>query len=104
MLNHDAGNARKFLADEGNDGRIVSEIIVALENDLAEHVSTSASISFAPSGSSGLKITAKGGKYDTQTFTISTGTTFAYKLCKVKDWNKDKTQINNLETDWKGIG
>ncbi len=27
-----------------------------------------------------------------------------YKLCAVKAWNKDKTQINNLETDWKDIG
>jgi hypothetical protein len=104
MLNNDAGSARKYLAEEGHDGRIVSEIIIALENDLAEHVSTSASISFAAEGSSGLKVTAKGGKYNTQTFTISPGTTFAYKLCKVKDWNKDKTVINNLETDWKGEG
>jgi hypothetical protein len=29
---------------------------------------------------------------------------FAYKLHKVKDWNKDKTRIENLEADWKGIG
>ena len=102
MLNHDAGNARKFLADEGHDGRIVSEVIIALEQELAEHVATSTSISFAAQGSSGLKITAKGGKYDTQTMSLTPGTTFAYKLSKVKDWNKDKTVVENLEADWKG--
>jgi len=103
MLNQDADAARKYLANEGHDGRIVSEVIIALEQELAEHVATSTSVSFAAQGSSALKITAKGGKYNTQTMTLTPGTTFAYKLSKVKDWNKDKTVVLDLEADWKGM-
>ena len=103
MLNTDADGARKYLANEGNDGRIASEVWVLLTFELSEHVSTSGSISFAADGSS-VKVTASGGKYKTQTFSITPGTTFAYALHKVKDWNKDKTKIENMEKDWKGIG
>jgi hypothetical protein len=49
-----------------------------------------------------LSVTVTGGKHGSQTVTLSKGTTFAYKLHKVKDWNKGKTQIENLEADYKG--
>ena len=51
-----------------------------------------------------LSVTAKGGKHGTQTITLSAGTTFAYKLHKVKDWNQGKTKIENMEADYKGMG
>lgn len=104
MLNQDADGARNYLAGEGADGRIVSEVWVAVEAELSEHFSTSASISAAANGvGSGLEVTASGGKHGSQTVTLSKGTTFAYLLHKVKDWNNGKTQIENLEADYKGM-
>ncbi len=44
MLNKDANGARNYLADEGSDGRIVSEVWVVMEAELSEHFETSASI------------------------------------------------------------
>jgi hypothetical protein len=105
MLNNDADGARKYLAEEGNDGRIASEVWILAEGKLAEHFATSGSISVSvDAGTKGLDVTAKGGKEGTQTIRIDAGATFAYKLHKVKDWNKGKTQIENLEADWKGMG
>ena len=105
MLNKDAGAARNFLAEEGNDGRIVSEVWVVVDGELAEHFATSGSISVSANGSGkGLALTAKGGKAGTQTIVLEKGTTFAYKLHKVKDWNKGKTVIEDLEADFKGNG
>jgi hypothetical protein len=103
MLNTDADAARNYLADEGNDGRIVSECWVVMTADLAEHFTTSGSVAASLKGSD-LNITAKGGKQGTQTITLSKGATFAYKLHKVKDWNKGKTQIEDMEADYKGMG
>ena len=102
MLNKDANGARNYLADEGNDGRIVSEVWIVLEAELAEHFETSGSL-LASAKDSDLKVTAKGGKHGTQTITLSAGTTFAYKLHKVKKWNKGKTQIEDMEADYKGM-
>lgn len=102
MLNKDAVGARDFLAEEGNDARIVSEVWVVMEAELAEQFDTSGSIQVAASEAD-LNITASGGKYGTQTITLSKGSVFAYKLHKVKDWNKGKTQIENLEADYHGM-
>jgi hypothetical protein len=104
MLNKDAVGARNFLAEEGNDGRIVSEAWYLMEGELAEHFETSASISASVDASAkSLTVTASGGKLGSQTITIAGGATFAYKLHKVKDWNKGKTQIEGMEADWKGM-
>lgn len=104
MLNTDAGGALKFLADEGNDARIVSEVWIVVDAELGEHFATQgqASASVKAFGSS-LSLTVSGGKRGLQTVTISRGTTFAYKLHKVRDWNKGKTRIENMETDYKGM-
>lgn len=57
------------------------------------------------SGSSGLSITAQGGNKGVTTFTVLPGSTCAYMLYKVKKWNdKDKTQIEEIESDFKGNG
>lgn len=105
MLNTDADAARKYLSDEGNDGRIVSEIWVGMEVELAEHFSTygSGKLSVKKGNAGAVKITVDGGKYGSQSISISPGTVFAYKLHKVKKWNKDKTQIEDLEADYKGM-
>ena len=105
MLNTDADGARKYLADEGRDGRIVSEVWVGMEVALAEHFGTYASTSWSVKAAGAeLQITVTGGKNGAQTITLSSGTAFAFKLHKVKDWNKDKTHIENLEADYPGIG
>ena len=105
MLNQDADGARKYLAQEGKDGRIVSEVWIAMEAELAEHFSSSSSIAVSVQAvGNSLEITAKGGKHGTQTVSLSSGTTFAYKLHKVKDWNKGKTKIEDMEADYKGMG
>jgi hypothetical protein len=103
VLNRDADGARKFLADEGNDGRIVSEVWVVAEVELAESFDTAGSITFAANGD-GLKVIASGGKHGTHTVHMTPGATFAYKLHKVKDWSNHKSEIDSLEADWKGNG
>jgi hypothetical protein len=102
MLNKDAISVRNYLAEEGKDGRIVSEVWVVMEAELAEHFDTSGSILASVKGVD-LNVTAKGGKHGTQTITLSKGSVFAYKLHKVKDWNKDKTWIEDMEADYKGF-
>lgn len=102
MLNNDAVNVRKYFAAEGNDARIVSEVWVVMEAELAEHFNTSGAVAVAVKGVD-MNVTAKGGKHGTQTITLSKGSVFAYKLHKVKDWNKDKTQILGMEADYKGM-
>jgi hypothetical protein len=105
MLNTDADAARCYLADEGHDGRIVAEGWVWMEGELAEHFSTYASTSLTVSKGEGesVKLSVTGGKYGSQSISISPGTVFAFKLYKVKDWNKGKTQIDALTTDYHGI-
>jgi hypothetical protein len=104
LLNKDADGARHYLAEEGADGRIVSEIWVLMKGELAEHFATSGTIEASVGTTAAdLELTATGGTHGSQTVTISAGTTFAYLLHKVKEWNKDKTQIENLEDDRKGM-
>jgi hypothetical protein len=104
MLNTDANVARNSLADEGADGRIVSEVWIVVDAELGEY--------FATNGSAGLGIKAfgstagvvvSGGKQGSTTVTLSPGTTFAYKLHKVSDWNKGKTKVEAVEADYKGL-
>lgn len=102
MLNNDADGARKFLAEEGNDGRIVSEVWVVMEAVLAEHFNTSGAVTVSAKDIN-LDVTASGGKSGTQTITLSAGTTFAYKLHKVNKWNSGKTRIEDMEADYKGM-
>jgi hypothetical protein len=104
MLNTDAGSARKFLADEGNDGRIVSEVWVVVDGELAEHFKTSGAFSVGASTSgNGLEVTAKGGTQGSQTILLEKDATFAYKMHKVKDWEKNKTVVGDLEADYYGM-
>lgn len=105
MLNTDAHVARGKLADEGKDGRIVSEVWVLMEGDLAEtfEKASSNSISIKAVGKS-LDVTVSTGKSGSESVTLSKGTVFAYKMHKVKKWNKGKTKIEDMEADYKGMG
>lgn len=104
-LNNDADIVRNAMADEGNDARVVSECWVVAEAELAEHIDTyySTNHEWSAFGNS-LDLTVSGGRNGSQTITIGEGTTFAYKLHKVKKWNKGKTQIEDMEADYKGFG
>jgi hypothetical protein len=109
MLNGDggakpAGTARKFLADEGADGRIVSQVWVLMEGELAEHFSSNASNSIEVKAlGQSVNISASGGKMGTQTIELSAGSTFAYKLHKVQSWtDRSKTRVERVEADYKG--
>jgi len=105
MLNNDAVNARNYLADEGSDGRIVSEIWVVVDGKLGEHFSAYGSLSGSvKANGNGLEFSATGGSNGQQTITLSKGTTFAYLMYKVKDWSNSKTHIEDMEPDYKGMG
>lgn len=105
MLNKDADGARKFLAEEGNDARIVSEVKLVVDAELGEHFAANgeAGLSVEAFGST-LNVNVSGGTKGTQTISYSPGTTFAYMLHKVRKWNKDKSWIEELEDDYKGLG
>jgi hypothetical protein len=103
MLNTDADAARRFLADEGRDGRIVSEVWLVMEAELAEHFESSAAVDLKADGPK-LELSAGGGRHGSTTITLSEGSVFAYKLHKVKKWNRGKTAIEDMEADFKGMG
>ena len=89
MLNTNADGARHYLADEGDDGRIVSEVWVALKPSWPNTLARTARARCPPKPKErNWKLPSAGGKYGSQTITLSQGTTFAYKLYKVKDWNQ----------------
>jgi hypothetical protein len=105
-LNKDADGARKYLAGEGNDGRVCAGVWLWMEAELAETFQTSASVTASvASGSSSLSITAQGGKSGGTTITVLPGSTCAYMLYKVKKWkDKDKTQIEETDDGVLGSG
>jgi hypothetical protein len=103
MLNA-ADGARKFLADEGNDGRVLTMVWVLVEGQLAEEFSKNSgnSVSVKVLGQS-ISLTAAGGKSGSYTIEMSANATFAYKLHKVKSWtDKSKTKVEAVEADYKG--
>jgi len=106
-LNH-AGTARDYMKQEGGDARVVAEVWVAMDAQLAEHFVNSTVFELSGGGSAeAIKVTGKLQVGSTgsgsQTITISKGTTFAYLLMKVKEWNSGKTQIVDLEDDMSGL-
>jgi hypothetical protein len=110
MLNNDAHGARKFLAQEGSDGRIATTVWIVAEGELAESFSTAASsggsVTAEVTKAAQLQLTANhsGGSHGSTTIVLEKGTTFAYLMHKVTKWNKDKTRIEELELDSKGLG
>jgi len=103
----DAANASpdvlEKLIDYGNDARIVDEIFVVMNAELAD--SFASSNSFGVSLSVGaVKITAEfgAGSSGNTSITLSKGTTFAYGMLKL-DWDanqkKNKTKITKVTDD-----
>lgn len=105
ILNTEASGALKFLAREGGDGRVVGEIWVVMHGETSSYFSASADYTVSANVAGlGLDITVGAGTKAAKTVTISQGSTFAYQLYKVKKWaNKDKTKIEDLEDDYKGM-
>ena len=110
MLNKDADGARNFLAKEGANGRIVSQVWLVLEGRLAESFSTAASsggsVTADVTPAAQLRITANhaAGSQGSTTIILEKGTAWAYAMHRVQKWNKDKTRIEELDLDSKGLG
>ncbi len=104
LLNNHADGARNYLADEGNDGRVVSEVWVVMEGTLASQVTTSGSVSGSGTAN-GLQIDVKASTSSTTTtkITLPPDTTFAYMMHKVKKWEDKKTRVGDLEDDQHGM-
>jgi hypothetical protein len=103
MLNQDAGNARKYLADNGGDARICSAVWVGVNADLASHFSNYGltSGSFSVGASNSLDFTVTGGSRGAQKISLSnTGSTFAYLLEKVTKWSDHKTHVDDMKEDY----
>lgn len=105
LLNQDADGARRFLAKEGSDGRIVSEVWIVMEAELATAYASTSRLEFGV-GIDGIDFSAEGGAGNSgsQKVTLAPGSVLAYKLHKVKRWNKDKSAVEELEADYKGLG
>lgn len=104
MLN-EADGARNFLAEEGNDGRVLTKIWVLMEGRLASEFARGANneVTVKALGQS-VSISVSGGKSGSQTIQLSPGATFAYALHKVKKWTDNKkTKVEAVEADYKGM-
>lgn len=103
-LNTEADGARKYLADEGKDARVASEVWVVMEAEIADAFAASAGYQVSANVAGlGLDISINAGKSNAKTVTMSSGSTFAYGLHKVQDWNKGKTKVEKLEADYFGM-
>lgn len=108
MLNKYAGKARNFLKEEGNDARIVSDVWIVMEAQLASKVTTGGNVSVsAPLGTSGftLEVGASTSSTNSSKVQIPENTCFAYLLSKVKKWDKvnGEWMVEELEDDTKGL-
>lgn len=103
LLNKYADSVRNYLADEGRDGRIVSEVWVVMEANLASQVTTGGSVKGEGSGGGfKVEVAASGSSTTKTSITVPPNTTFAYLLHKVKDWSKGKETIEDMEDDQHG--
>jgi hypothetical protein len=104
-LNNDADTVRLAMFDEGNDARVVNEIVIAVTAELAEELdrnfSSSADVTFAGNE---LSLSVAVGSSSSTTITLGEGTCFAYRMYKVKKWDRKNKLIEDLEDDNKGMG
>ncbi len=108
LINNNKG-VFNYLKDEGSDGRLISEIWVVTEAEITEAIDTNGALSvgakFNKNNKLDVKLRLKSNK--THTITISEGSVFAYKMHKVKDWDKRRkkaTKVTKVEADYKGMG
>lgn len=104
-LNNDANTARRSMFAEGNDARVVSEIWIVVEAELAtaldQNFQHNGDFSYAGQN---LKLDLSLGKTLNESISIGAGTVFAYKMHKVKKWKKKTDKIEDMEADYKGMG
>ena len=108
ILNQDAAGALKSLSDEGANGRIVNQIWVGLAGTIEEQftsaLASGASVSATVEGASlALGVQVKGTSSTHATITLNPGTTFAYGLCKVSNWDDHRTRVADLSDDYYGM-
>jgi hypothetical protein len=108
LLNQHAHFARNRMKEEGNDARIVSDVWIVMEAQLASKVTTGGSVSVsAPLGASGftLEVGASGSATNGSKVQIPENTCFAYLLAKVKKWDKvgGEWEVVEMEDDTKGL-
>jgi hypothetical protein len=105
LLNDYATAARNYLKDEGNDGRVVGAVWVVMEATLASTVTKCGKVTGKGTTADGIRISVdtKACSGAKSTVELPPKTTFAYELWKVKDWNKGKTQIEDMEDDKQGL-
>jgi hypothetical protein len=102
--------ARKFLAQEGRDGRIASTVWIVAEGEIAESFRIAATsggrVEAELTSAAQLRLTANhsGGSRGQTSIILEEDTTFAYLMHRVAKWNKDKTRIEELDLDSKGLG
>lgn len=102
LLNKKADGARKFMAKEGRDSRVVGEVWVVMEAELASKVSNAASLSTkAAKAGIEIELEAKAKNTKKESIVLSPDTTFAYLLYKAKFNKNDK--VEDLEDDQKGL-
>lgn len=85
------------LADWGNDARIAHQIWVVMDAKYAVAYNRSGSATLSVAGGV-LQASVSNDTSGAYTVKIPAGTTFAYLLAKI-DWNRGKTQIDDLDDD-----
>ena len=101
VLNREANYLRRQMEEEGNDARIVSKIWVAMEARLADDltVSTLSAADLDYAGSS-LKVNIGTKVRNRSVVTLAPGTTFAYRLSRIRRWNGNRTRVEDLSHDY----
>lgn len=103
VLNREANFVRRQMEDEGGDARVVSEVWIAMEARLAEDLRsttlTDAEVDFA--GRS-LKLNVGTSVRNRSVITLAPGSTFAYRMSRVRRWNRRRTQVRDLALDYAG--
>ena len=103
-LNNDADTVRRSMFAEGNDARVVSEVWVVVDAELSRELKRNAgrNVDVTYAGNS-LSISVDTGTETMEQIEIGEGTVFAYKMHKVKKWDKKTEKIEDLEADYKGM-
>lgn len=100
MLNTEAGRARNFMADEGDDARVCSGVWVVVSGEVAEYIKVDGSLGITAKGDAAA-LNFSAGKSGAQAMTLTPNSTFAYKLHKVTNWDNNRTRVAESAPDWK---
>jgi len=100
---NDSPRALNNLESYGNDARICHQVFVVLEATTATEIASSTTLGVTVTNGS-LVVTGKGkaGSTKDTTVTLSTGSVYAYLLCKI-DWEKNGKKVEKLTDDQHGL-